>query len=116
MSTATPGKSRPAEPYLDAGVDSDARLQKPDRVFVVAVEQVLDAPEEREARSQVVRDREIHRRVARGIQALNREVAVAVHPGSDPQKVHIEKPSAGRLPGSVQVALVLGPAQQLLVL
>src|SRR5215472_5847226 len=105
----------PLERHPDAGVRSDARLQEADRILVVAVEQVVDASEEREMRVEVEARGEIDRGVARSIEARDGEVAVAIDPGADREDIETQQPGARRLPLRENSALVLRAAQQLLL-
>jgi hypothetical protein len=46
------GAAHHLQRHLDAGVRPDARLPEADRILVVAVEQVVDASEQREVRGE----------------------------------------------------------------
>src|ERR1700756_4912504 len=106
--------AHPSERHPDARVGAASGLQEAHRVLIVAVEQVGDAPEHCEVLVELVAGGEIDRRVARGIEACNGEIAAAVHPRADREDIDTELPRARRLVLRQQSPPVLRPAQKLL--
>src|SRR5437868_12950444 len=98
---------------LDTGKYSDARLQKPDRILIVPVKEIVDPPEHGPLPAEIETRRQIHRGIPGRVEARDGKVAVAVHPAADREDAGIEQQRVARPPGRVQVALVLRATQQL---
>src|SRR6516164_4903362 len=117
-STTPPERARrlvPSECHPDAGVRAETGLLESNRILVLAVEEVIDASEERDVPVERIFGGEIDGHVARSIEARNGEIAVAIDPGADRKDIEAQLPRARRLPLRKQTSLVLWPAQQLFV-
>src|SRR3982074_1501428 len=99
----------------DARKYSHARLEKSDWILVVPVKKIVDAPKYGQPQADSETRREIHRRIPGRVEARDRKVAVAVHPATDREDAGVQQQRVRRLPGRVQVALVLRATQQLLM-